>query len=555
MLERLQAYRQRLTAPRHRKTEFGRASTRPIPQATDVLAAEILPDTPETTPAAAATVPDTGGQQTGWHVPELAKGVASPLSRPSQAQGRATQSAPKATFTQPYDQRTPAPPARSWSELLAGFMEEKNIRWGELIGGLLVVCCSVALVISFWEHFKQNLYLQSLIFVTVSAAIFGVGLYAYHRWNLVSTGRGLLIIATLLVPLNLVAMAALSKENWSPAMAAVEAISLAIFAWLVGLAARVLTPRSRWLTVLGVVGNSAAVVLTARLVTPGSGEWHFSLAARLLRGPVRGGDGRRAVSDGGRAGSREQGAGSQQEGAGWTPTLRGRIRLDADQALALFTMLGLTSFALAVSGGMLVERAWACFALPMLLHRLGLLLSLAALPALAVGLTVQGGVVRDAEHSGYRVTGTTVALVALGAMLVSLGLAWPHPHWILAVGGLDALVLAAAAVRWRMPALHAGAIAAAALAYLTGFHYLFGHYYGDLPAAADAFTSLDLLRLSISARSGTALTGLFLLSALRGRRARAERPPPPRPGLPGRLRGHRRRRTVAGHLARLCRGR
>ena len=71
----------------------------------------------------------------------------------------------------------------------------------------------------------------------MSAAIFGVGLYAYQRWNLVSTGRGLLIIATLLVPLNLVAMAALSKERWSPAMAAVEALSLAIFAWLVGLAA------------------------------------------------------------------------------------------------------------------------------------------------------------------------------------------------------------------------------------------------------------------------------------------------------------------------------
>ena len=37
-----------------------------------------------------------------------------------------------------------------FSSLLAAFMEEKNIRWGELVGGLLIVCCSIALVVSFW---------------------------------------------------------------------------------------------------------------------------------------------------------------------------------------------------------------------------------------------------------------------------------------------------------------------------------------------------------------------------------------------------------------------
>ena len=38
------------------------------------------------------------------------------------------------------------------SRLFAAFMEEKNIRWGELVGGLLIVGCSVALVISFWSE-------------------------------------------------------------------------------------------------------------------------------------------------------------------------------------------------------------------------------------------------------------------------------------------------------------------------------------------------------------------------------------------------------------------
>ena len=504
MLQRLQAYRQGLTAPGRPDDEIERAR-RPILQPTEAEAVEILPDTPEAGSGERGAGSGEQGAGSGERAVPAAHPTPPPFPRPAQAQGRATQSASNAIRVQTRDQGG-LPPPRNWPELLAGFMEEKNIHWGELVGGLLIVCCSAALVISFWEHFKQNLYLQSFIFVTVSAAIFGVGLYAYHRWKLVSTGRGLLIIATLLVPLNLVAMAALSKENWSPAMAAVEAVSLAIFAWLVGLATGVLAPRSRWLTVVGVVGNSAALTLTARLVTPGSGEWHFSLAAACCVGLF-------AVAVGGGlyqtvaevfSGSTQ--AGRLRDGA--------RIRLDAAQTLALLTMLGLTAFALAVSAGMLVERASVCFALPMLLHRLGLLLSLAALPALAVGLTVQHGVARDAEHSGYRVAGTAVALVALTVMLVSLGLAWPHPHWIMAVGGLDALILATAAVRWRMPVLHAGAIAAAALAYLAGFHYFFGHYYGDLPAEADAFTSLDLLRLSISARSGTGLTGLFVLSAL-----------------------------------------
>ncbi|MGO9113745.1 MAG: hypothetical protein ACLP9L_31325 [Thermoguttaceae bacterium] len=527
MLLRLQAYRKQLTAPEGLDDEIGRAR-RPVSPAAEIpaaeiLPAEILPDSPEATLAPRPEVLPIKGD-----LVELASSAcptpAPPVEPPCPWEPRIPAPADESVFRasdrpeagaalplpelQPSAEHPlpPAPPPRGWSELLAGFMEEKNIRWGELVGGLLIVCCSVGLVVSFWEHFKQNLYFQSLIFVSVSVAIFGAGLYAYHRWKLISTGRVLLIIATLLVPLNLVVAAALSKESGTPAMAAVEAVSLAIFAWFVGLAAKVLAPWSRWLMVLGVVGNSAAVLLTARLVPAQSGAWQFLLAGACCVGLF-------VVAMGGGLYQTVAEVFSRPAQAR-RPGYRASIRLDAAQALALFTMLGLTTFALAVSGGMLVERAWHCIAWTMLLHRLGLLLSLTALPVLAVGLTVQGGMARDAQQSGYRVAGTTVALVALGAMLVSLGLAWPHPHWILAVGGLDALVLAMAAVRWRMPVLHAGAIAAAVLAYLTGFHYLFGHYYGDLPAAADAFTSLDLLQLSISARSGTALTGLFVLSAL-----------------------------------------
>ena len=51
----------------------------------------------------------------------------------------------------------PPPPRKSWAEMLAAFMEERNIRWGELIGGLLLVCSSVALVVSLWERLQRFL--------------------------------------------------------------------------------------------------------------------------------------------------------------------------------------------------------------------------------------------------------------------------------------------------------------------------------------------------------------------------------------------------------------
>jgi hypothetical protein len=44
---------------------------------------------------------------------------------------------------------------RSFSEVLNSFMEESNIRWGEIIGGLLIIGCSTALVVSLWAQISQ----------------------------------------------------------------------------------------------------------------------------------------------------------------------------------------------------------------------------------------------------------------------------------------------------------------------------------------------------------------------------------------------------------------
>src|SRR6185369_11269273 len=50
--------------------------------------------------------------------------------------------------TQPPPPPPPPRVRRPFSEVLNSFMEESNIRWGEIIGGLLIIGCSTALVVS-----------------------------------------------------------------------------------------------------------------------------------------------------------------------------------------------------------------------------------------------------------------------------------------------------------------------------------------------------------------------------------------------------------------------
>src|ERR1041385_2801668 len=118
--------------------------------------------------------------------------------------------APKPTPRPRPTQPPPPPPRvrRPFPEVLNSFMEESNIRWGEIIGGLLIIGCSTALVVSLWAQISQIPVLKFLIFTTVTAILFGIGLYTEHRWKLPTTSRGILTIATLLVPLNFLAIAA-----------------------------------------------------------------------------------------------------------------------------------------------------------------------------------------------------------------------------------------------------------------------------------------------------------------------------------------------------------
>ena len=88
--------------------------------------------------------------------------------------------------------------------MLAGFMEQKNILWGELVGGVLIVGCSIALVISLWRQLEAIPYFPFLGFTAITGALYASAVrYGYgelwFRPGLVHRQRMLVAIASFTV--------------------------------------------------------------------------------------------------------------------------------------------------------------------------------------------------------------------------------------------------------------------------------------------------------------------------------------------------------------------
>ena len=149
-------------------------------------------------------------------------------------------------------------------------MEEKNIRWGELVGGLLIVGCSIALVISFWAQIAAQPLLKFVLFNGVTAALFGVGMYTDRRWKIHTTSHGILIIATLMVPLNFLAIAAFTQASPATDLLSLsgEAISLVVFAMLVYFAGRIFVPADATLLAVAVIVPCLMQLLIRRFAGP-----------------------------------------------------------------------------------------------------------------------------------------------------------------------------------------------------------------------------------------------------------------------------------------------
>jgi hypothetical protein len=236
------------------------------------------PETPAPEPIAEPTLPAADTPQTAIAPAALAEAqpteVAPPIAEPVFAEAVVAEAV---TAEVVYDPPVPSTPKRALSEVITSFLARNNIRWGELVAGLLVVVCSIGLVVSLWNPLSSaHRVVPSLIFMSADAAIFAAGLYTVRRWKLRHTSRAVLIIATLLVPLCVLAgMAAAgagldSVTLSDPATLGTIVAGLAGCGWL-------LLQSSRSL-----VGRADALPMTASVIAPTLALPLLPTAARLL---------------------------------------------------------------------------------------------------------------------------------------------------------------------------------------------------------------------------------------------------------------------------------
>ena len=167
------------------------------------------------------------------------------------------------------------PPTLSTSEIIQSFLSAHNIRWGELIAGMLIVVCSIGLVISLWGPLvKTHRAIPTLIFLAANAAIYSVGLYTLSRWRLRHTSRAVLVIATLLIPLSVLAGIAGSGIDASQTIELSDPITLVtiglaglIYSLFLYLGGKALSSRSHvWSIVAAVAGPVLTLVMTPAVI-------------------------------------------------------------------------------------------------------------------------------------------------------------------------------------------------------------------------------------------------------------------------------------------------
>lgn len=408
------------------------------------------------------------------------------------------------TSTPPSPPPPPRPhavPRRSFQEMLAGFMEEKNILWGELAGGLLIIGCSIALVISLWSTLEQIPYFPFLVFAGLTALMFGAGVYTLRHWKLEATSRGLLVIANLFVPLDFLVLAGLAKNApWGWIDGVLSGLAILGAATLTWTAGGILLPalsdegrRSRvpaqgWLT-LGVVGAASSQLIVARWLDVIEPHLGWFLICSLMPGLLHG-----------------------LASAGVTWRLGRQDTLSAKAVNHYLLFLGLTTFAVLVALGFMVyasDETLDAF------RHLAIALTAAALPLIVGGAMVRQRIASTADDGARglsagqsRIFGTALSLTGAALALFALALGWPRPLALLVVGAVNATAFVVVARIYRLPFAHVPGLLSFAIAFVAADLGIRGLWPAEPDPPAD--TIIDLV---LKPATAIALTLLALLLA------------------------------------------
>ncbi len=176
----------------------------------------------------------------------------------------------------------PLIPRRSFGELMSGFMQEKNMRWGELTSGILIVLSAVGLVVSLREELRNTIpYFSALLFMLITAAIHGAGIYTLKKWKLRNTSRGTLVIGLLLVPLNFVAASVLSerRELHEPWLWIAIVVGLSTFSLMTWKSTKHLLRKGNLPMTLAMMGCGVGTLILNRTVSSASSSFHYVIFA------------------------------------------------------------------------------------------------------------------------------------------------------------------------------------------------------------------------------------------------------------------------------------
>jgi hypothetical protein len=187
---------------------------------------------------------------------------------------------------------SPPSPSLSRAEVIRSFLEAHNIRWGELVAGMLIVICSIGLVISLWSPLVEtHRAVPSLIFLAANAAIYAAGLYTLSRWRLRHTSRAVLVIATLLVPLSVLAGLAAAGASGEavqltdPITLGAITIASGVYLCLLFLSGKALVRRQYAIPIIIAVGGPVAIlpIVPAAVRTfEGSAGWLLAVGSLLV---------------------------------------------------------------------------------------------------------------------------------------------------------------------------------------------------------------------------------------------------------------------------------
>ena len=331
--------------------------------------------------------------------------VAEPTSESSGARERTLKSPAPWEIPDP----PPQAPRRSFGEIMSGFMLEKNIRWGELASGILIVGSAVGLVVSLREELRDTIpYFSSMMFLLITAAIHTAGIYTLKKWKLRKTSRGTLLIGLLLIPLNIVAACILSggedrRALSDPLLWLAITVGLSSFTAMTWLSSKCLFRKGQLPLVFSIMGCCAATLAINRLVEIDGSNlnklfWTLPLGLSFLAGTVM----------------------------FWGRKFP-RLQWSDKSVERLFVFLGLSSFAALAAGSMIVIRTTSK---PAAIVALMPLISTICLVTTLMGRIVwrrAGGKSRRA----HRLTGLSLHILGLGLLVLSLVYSASNPSVLL----------------------------------------------------------------------------------------------------------------------------